>query len=262
MAAIGRHPEDLPFAAICLDRPDGPYVAAAGIDVSRVRDAREIWSPARTQEGPEVVRGIGARTGPVIHALSGRPVDDAVVMDLGAHGTLVVGLSPSRRIDDGLMRFVRLLRTQIMGLLSQADAIQTEQARVEELRALDRAKTNFLENVSHELRTPVTLMLAPLADALADKSGRSTRRSGPGLTSRIATPAALSGLSTTCWSSLATRRAPDTEGPRFPRLERGPRSWRARSPRLRSAAASSSSWSAPTHPGRCGSTRVSGSGPS
>ena len=38
---------------------------------------------------------------------------------------------------------------------------------LEEIQALDRAKTDFFNNVSHELRTPLTLILGPLRD-LAD----------------------------------------------------------------------------------------------
>jgi PAS domain S-box-containing protein len=45
----------------------------------------------------------------------------------------------------------------------------TEQRRAETLAALDQAKSAFLSNVSHELRTPLTLLLAPAADALADR---------------------------------------------------------------------------------------------
>ncbi|UTI63881.1 HAMP domain-containing histidine kinase [Paraconexibacter antarcticus] len=90
------------------------------------------------------------------------------LIPLGSHGTLVAGLSATRRVDDGLRAFLGLLGTQLGGALTVARAVQEEQARVDELQELDRVKSAFFANVSHELRTPVTLMLGPLADALGD----------------------------------------------------------------------------------------------
>lgn len=42
----------------------------------------------------------------------------------------------------------------------------TEQRRVNELEALNQAKSSFVSSVSHELRTPLTLILSPLEDLL------------------------------------------------------------------------------------------------
>jgi signal transduction histidine kinase len=39
-----------------------------------------------------------------------------------------------------------------------------------EIRALDRAKTDFFNNVSHELRSPLTLILAPLEELVAGRT--------------------------------------------------------------------------------------------
>ena len=45
---------------------------------------------------------------------------------------------------------------------------EAERQRIEELAALDRAKSLLFSNVSHELRTPLTLLAGPLDDLLAE----------------------------------------------------------------------------------------------
>jgi PAS domain S-box-containing protein len=59
--------------------------------------------------------------------------------------------------------------SEIQRIREQA-ALEEERQRAETLAELDRAKTVFFSNVSHEFRTPLTLLLAPLQDALSDRT--------------------------------------------------------------------------------------------
>ena len=58
------------------------------------------------------------------------------------------------------------LRLQLASGLTAVRSYEAEQLRIEELAALDRAKSLLFSNVSHELRTPLTLLAGPLDDLL------------------------------------------------------------------------------------------------
>lgn len=60
------------------------------------------------------------------------------------------------------------LRLQLASGLAAVRSYEAERQRIDELAALDRAKSLLFSNVSHELRTPLTLLAGPLDDLLAE----------------------------------------------------------------------------------------------
>jgi signal transduction histidine kinase len=101
-------------------------------------------------------------------------VTQAAVLPIQGQGStepsavLVAGVSPRRALDDSYRGFLDLVAGQFAAAIADAQAYEAERQRVEALAAIDRAKTIFFSNVSHEFRTPLTLMLGPIAEAVAN----------------------------------------------------------------------------------------------
>lgn len=81
---------------------------------------------------------------------------------------LIIGLSIRRPFDEEYESFIHVLRLQLASGLAAVRSYEAERQRIEELAALDRAKSMLFSNVSHELRTPLTLVSGPLDDLLAE----------------------------------------------------------------------------------------------
>ncbi|WWC90485.1 uncharacterized protein L201_005421 [Kwoniella dendrophila CBS 6074] len=77
---------------------------------------------------------------------------------------LILGLNLRRPFDEDYEAFI------LSSGIAAVRSYEAERQRVEELAALDRAKSLLFSNISHELRTPLTLIAGPLDDLLHETS--------------------------------------------------------------------------------------------
>ncbi|MBB3256686.1 PAS domain S-box-containing protein [Paraburkholderia bannensis] len=189
VAALDSNRHDLPFVSLYLLGADGASarkVASSHPDAARHASAIALHGSHADPLAAAFAEA--ARTGATLDAYSvegvlpaasvwPEPTTRAAIVPLmraGAAGTsgecigfLVAGVSPRLVFDDDYRRFIDLVAAQASSIVEAARAAETERRRVEQLAALDRAKTTFFSNVSHELRTPLMLMLSPLDDLVA-----------------------------------------------------------------------------------------------
>ena len=180
--AIGGHPLDVPFAAIYL-REGALLRRAAHVGGEPVAAALPATLPA----GEEQEWGLAAAAGGTATEVAGverrlalpagpwgDPVGTARALPLPSAeagqplGVLLLGVSPSRGVDEAYRSFYALLAQQVAVAVRNARAYEEERRRAEALAELDRVKTGVLHQRQPRVPDAADADARPAEDALND----------------------------------------------------------------------------------------------
>eukprot|EP01117_Protostelium_nocturnum_P014434 TRINITY_DN548_c0_g1_i1.p1 TRINITY_DN548_c0_g1~~TRINITY_DN548_c0_g1_i1.p1 ORF type:complete len:1147 (-),score=319.36 TRINITY_DN548_c0_g1_i1:98-3538(-) len=84
----------------------------------------------------------------------------------GVTGILMIGINQHLHFTQEYQDFVKVLGNQISSFVTTLKLREENLRRMEELKKLNRNRTNFYTAVPHEFRTPITLTLGPLESIL------------------------------------------------------------------------------------------------
>ncbi|GAB1541221.1 hypothetical protein NUACC21_38910 [Scytonema sp. NUACC21] len=156
VAAITEYPFDVPFALIYLQEAEGKTlrlygsVGMGGNDsiapkTALYNESTDLWSLTTVMAGHTVlVEGVdryialvGGPWGEIVREALALPIPSSNVT--APLGVLIVGISPSRALDESYQSFYALLAGQVSVSIRNAQAYEEERRRAEMLAEIDRA---------------------------------------------------------------------------------------------------------------------------